>query len=109
MTAGLLERADAQRVAAALEVAGYTVDGVAGVLGETAHSALNRGEYVPGLRATTGGSPLETLVRLFLLGATEPAAAVAAALPPEAAPFLDRSGYEVRAAVDLRPYGADDD
>ena len=109
MTAGLLERADAQRVAAALEVAGYTVDGVAGVLGETAHSALNRGEYVPGLRATTGGSPLATLVRLFLLGATEPAAAVAAALPPEAAPFLDRSGDEVRAAVDLRPYGADDD
>ena len=109
MSPGLLARDDARRVADALRAADYTVSGVADVLGETAHSALNRGEYVPGLRATTGESPRETLVRLFLLGATEPAAAVDAVLPPAAAPFVDRSGDEVRAAVDLRPYAADDD
>ena len=109
MVDGLLARDDARCVADALRAADYTVGGVADVLGETAHSALNRGEYVPGLRATTGGSPLETLVRLFLLGSTETAAAVDAVLPTAAAPFLERAGDEVRAAVDLRPYAADDD
>ena len=43
----------------------YTVDGVAGLLGPAAYAALVRGEIVPGLRATSGASPLETLTRLF--------------------------------------------
>ena len=55
------------RLRAALVAAGYTYDGVAGALGPEAHAALSRNETVPGLRRTAGGSPLETLTRLFLL------------------------------------------
>ena len=40
---------------------------------------------------------------MFLLGSTEPAAAVTAALPPYEA-LLERDGAGYRAAIDLRPY-----
>jgi methylase of polypeptide subunit release factors len=105
----LLPDADADRLADALRAAGYTADAVVELLGEEAAGALARAERVPGLRATTGGSPLETLVRLFLLGSTEPARAVHAALPLAAAPslagvLLEPDGDSYRAAIDLRPY-----
>ena len=51
------------------------------LLGVSAHRALGRGELAPALRATRDRSPLATLTRLFLLGATEDEPAVAAALP----------------------------
>jgi len=51
----------------ALIKADYTVDGVLEVLGPLAYAALARSESVPALRATAGGSPVETLIRLFLL------------------------------------------
>jgi Methyltransferase small domain len=108
-TDALLVDADADRLADALRSAGYTAEAVVSLLGEEAAGALARAERVPGLRVTTGGSPLETLVRLFLLGSTEPAGAVRAALPLDDAPAVgevllerDRDGY--RAAIDLRPY-----
>jgi hypothetical protein len=68
---------------------------------------------VPGLRATRGGSPVETLVRLWLLQATVPAADADRALPGLVEPLcaagiLVRSGGEVAARADLRPYAADD-
>jgi SAM-dependent methyltransferase len=105
----LLVDGDADRLADALRAAGYTAEAVVDLLGEEAAGALARAERVPGLRATTGGSPLETLVRLFLLGSTEPAAAVRAALPLSAAPaiegvLLEPDGDGYRAAIDLRPY-----
>jgi hypothetical protein len=105
----LLSDADADRLADALRATGYTAGAVVELLGEEAAGALARAERVPALRATTGGSPLETLVRLFLLGSTEPAAAVRAALPLAAAPaiagaLLEPDGDGYRAAVDLRPY-----
>jgi methylase of polypeptide subunit release factors len=105
----LLPDADADRLADALRAAGYTAEAVVALLGDEAAGALARAERVPGLRATTGGSPLETLVRLFLLGSTEPAAAVHAALPLAAAPalaavLLEPAGAGYRAALDLRPY-----
>jgi len=107
--APLLSDADADRLAEALRAAGYTAEAVVDLLGEEAAGALARTERVPGLRATTGGSPLETLVRLFLLGSTEPAAAVHAALPVAEAPaiagvLLEPDGDRYRAAIDLRPY-----
>jgi methylase of polypeptide subunit release factors len=105
----LLPDADADRLADALHSADYTAEAVVDLLGEEAAGALARAERVPGLRATTGGSPLETLVRVFLLGSTEPAAAVRAALPLATAPaiaavLLERDGDGYRAAIDLRPY-----
>ncbi|HSE71988.1 MAG TPA: methyltransferase [Nocardioidaceae bacterium] len=93
----------------ALESAGYTYDGVADLLGPTAHSALSRNETTPGLRATADGSPLSTLTRLWPLQAAVPAEHADRALPGLVAPLcalglLERSGGEVRARVDVRPY-----
>jgi methylase of polypeptide subunit release factors len=94
---------EADRLAEALRAADYTADAVVELLGDEAAGALARGERVPALRATRGGSPLETLIRLFLLGSIEPAAAATAALPPYEA-LLERDGDGYRAAIDLRPY-----
>lgn len=101
---------------AAFQRAGYTTDGVARLLGPVAHAALGRGETVPARRATTGGGPLETLVRLFLLQLPVPRAAAAAALPLDDGTELGvigaaGTGEHVRALVDVRPYAeaGDDD
>ncbi|HEX5496479.1 MAG TPA: methyltransferase [Mycobacteriales bacterium] len=102
-----LTDSEVARLRDALRHADYRVDTVDELLGPVAHAALGRGERVPALRATTGGSPLETLVRLFLAGADEPEAAVAAALPLEvcyAGNLVEPHGTGLRAAVDLRPY-----
>ncbi len=100
------------RLRSALEHAGFGYDGVAALLGPTAHAALARNETVPGLRATAGGSPLETLVRLWPLQAPVSREAADRALPGlvdplVAAGLLDVSAGEVRARVDVRPYADD--
>jgi methylase of polypeptide subunit release factors len=95
----------------AFETAGYTAAGVFDLLGPVAQAGLGRGETVPALRRTAGGSPLETLVRLFLLARPVPEAAAAAALPlgpATAGGLLAREGGQVRARVDVRPYAADE-
>ncbi|MGN0063272.1 MAG: methyltransferase [Nocardioides sp.] len=97
----------------ALVDAGFTVDGVAGMLGEEAHRALGRNETTPGLRRTTDGSPLATLTRLFLLQAPVDRDAADAALPGLVdqlcnAGLLEQSVSEVAARLDCRPYTADD-
>ncbi len=93
----------------ALTAAGYTVDGVGALLGTAASSALFRNETTPGLRATTDGSPLATLVRLWQLQVPVPVDATERALPRLLEPLctagvLQRSVDEVRAVVDVRPY-----
>ncbi|MDR3034888.1 MAG: transferase, partial [Kitasatospora sp.] len=91
----------------ALLKASFTADGLLDLLGPTAYAALARSEAVPALRATRGGSPLETLVRLFLLQRAVPRAAAAAALPVDALladGWLTADGDELRATVDVRPY-----
>ncbi len=90
----------------------YTAEGVSDVLGSVASAALGRGERVPGLRATAEGSPLDVLIRLFLLQASMPAAAVAGVVPVQACVsagvLADAGSGNVRAAIDIRPYGGDD-
>ncbi|WP_354641334.1 DUF7059 domain-containing protein [Kitasatospora camelliae] len=91
----------------ALLAASYTADGCLDLLGPTGYAALARSEVVPALRKTRGGTPLETLVRLFLLQRPVPYAAAEAALPVQdclADGWLVRDGDEVRATVDVRPY-----
>ena len=100
------------RLRAALEDADYTVARVEEVLGVTAYAALGRSETTPGLRATTGLSPVETMIRLWLLQTPVPLAAAERALPGLvdrlcAASILERSAGEVLAGVDLRPHEAD--
>jgi methylase of polypeptide subunit release factors len=103
-----MDRSACARLRSALLGAGYTVDGVAELLGGTAYSALVRGEVVPGLRATTGGSPIETLTRLFVLQQPVDARAAEAALLGDdafALGVVTTDGEETRAVVDVRPYG----
>jgi len=93
----------------AFDRTGYDADGVLALLGEDAHAALGREEVTPVRRVVRDGGALATLVRLFLLGDTCPAAEVAAALTPLALPaavtagLLEAAGAGVRAALDVRP------
>ncbi|WP_457032007.1 DUF7059 domain-containing protein [Kitasatospora sp. P5_F3] len=107
----VLDHARLAELREALLAASYTADGCLDLLGSTGYAALARSEAVPALRATTGGTPLETLVRLFLLQQPVPYAAAAAALPVEHCltdRWLVRDGEGgrdlVRATVDVRPY-----
>src|SRR3954447_16010255 len=97
------------RLRAALGDAEFTVDAVRELLGEVAEAALLRNETSPALRRTTGGSPLETLTRLFLLQTTVTGAAAEAALPDlvdrlVAEGVLDRAGGEGAAPPGGRPH-----
>jgi methylase of polypeptide subunit release factors len=94
-----------------LSAAAFTADGCLDLLGAVAYAALSRAETVPALRATRGGSPLETLVRLFLLQCPVPYERARAALKGleryVADGWLLRDGDDVRATVDVRPYAGD--
>ncbi|MEZ5096284.1 MAG: methyltransferase [Nocardioides sp.] len=98
---------------AALAAAGYGYDAVAELLGPLAHAALGRNETTPGLRRTADGSPLATLVRLFLLQASVPRDHAERALPGlvdrlVSAGLLATGGGEAVACLDVRPYAATD-
>ncbi|MFC8957055.1 methyltransferase [Streptomyces sp. NPDC057101] len=103
--------AHAARLREALLAADFTADGLLDLLGAPAYAALARSETVPALRATRGDSPLETLVRLFLLQETVAPDRAAAALPLDVAladGWVVREGDAVSATVDIRPYGGPD-
>nr|WP_212754668.1 methyltransferase [Nakamurella aerolata] len=98
-----------------LRAAGYDAVGVPSLLGASANGAMARGEFWPALRATAAApGPLATVVRLFLLGTSEPVAEVAAALPSLGVEravvtgVLEPDGELLRAAVDIRPHAATD-
>lgn len=104
--------ADLARLREAFERARYTVDGVAALLGEIATAALSRNETVPARRACAerAGDPLATLVRLFLLQQSVPAADARKALPLEVAlvrGLLRDDGDLVHAVLDVRPHDED--
>ncbi|AWB93990.1 transferase [Aeromicrobium chenweiae] len=98
---------------AALTRADFTVNAVYALLGNDAHRALGRNQTTPAVRATRGGGDLATLVRLFALQVPVERAHADAALPGlvdalAAAGMLEVSAGEVRALVDVRPYGDED-
>ncbi|MFF1835079.1 methyltransferase [Streptomyces sp. NPDC058231] len=95
------------RLREALLAADFTADGLLDLLGAPAYAALARSETVPALRATRGDSPLDTLVRLFLLQRPVPCEQARVALPLDECiedGWVVREGDEVRATVDVRPY-----
>ncbi|MET3720692.1 MULTISPECIES: methyltransferase [unclassified Arthrobacter] len=124
-------------LAADLRAVDYTLDGVAGLLGESAYNALNRDQIIPALLATESaahGSPagggsataaLAAVVRLWLLAEPQARATLDAALsgiradglvelgllepvPGFEQPGTDLSGTQLlQAKADLRPYGWD--
>jgi len=75
--------AGAPRVRDALDAAGWSAASLDELLGVTARTHLDRDELAPLLRRTAGGSPLDTLARLFVVGVpVEAAAARRAGVPP---------------------------
>ncbi|MET3810179.1 methyltransferase [Arthrobacter sp. UYEF3] len=104
-----------------LAALGYTVDGVAGLLGDAAHAALGRDQLVPALiateaaaRSTPATAALAAVVRLWLLAEPQPAGTLDAALPGIRTEGLLRlglvepaTGGQLQAKADLRPYGWD--
>lgn len=68
------------RLRAAFREADYTADGVVDALGPVAHAALGRGEPEVAKRESEDSGDLGALVRLFLLGDTEPDRSVRSAL-----------------------------
>jgi hypothetical protein len=112
MVVPLLSEAETAGLQQALTQSGFTVDGVRALVGDEAHAALARNETTPAMRKTADGSALATLTRLWPLQAPVPEQGAAAALPGVieamvAAGILERSGGEVRALVDVRPYADD--
>lgn len=103
-------------LSADLEAAGYTVDGVAELLGEGGYAALNREQFGAALLTTERNeSALATLVRFFLLAVPVPVEQLDAALPVLGAAGLSALGLaEADAAqcwvlADLRPYAFHDE
>lgn len=81
---------------------GYTIDGVRERLGAVAATALAREELVPALRATAGGDPLATLIRLWWLGVPVAAKDLHPAVLESGLVAAD--GAEARATVHLQPW-----
>ncbi|KRE79440.1 methyltransferase [Arthrobacter sp. Soil763] len=110
-----------QALAADLRRIGYTVDGVAELLGPEAHAALARDQLVPALIATDAAAQLGTttaalaaVVRLWLLAEPQTPGTLDAALPGIRTEGLQQLGLveasgdgRIQAKVDLRPYGWD--
>lgn len=95
--------------------AGFSVDGVAGFLGEGAYAALNREQFIPALAiAEAAQGPTATLIRFFLLALPASAAELDEALPRTRAAGLQSLGLAAvesgawRSLVDLRPYAFTD-
>src|SRR5712691_5249146 len=102
---------DYRRIRDVLDRAGYTDEGVVKVLGVDSLSRLRDRKLPALLRRTGGGTPLETLIRLFILDQPVDAAAVQKALAPMTAEswaaigLIDAAdGTQVHASVQLRCY-----
>lgn len=88
----------------------FTVDAAFERLGAEAHHALMRNETTPAERRTRDADVLATLLRLFSLQLGVHETRARRALPDlldplVAAGMLAREGDQVRAQVDIRPYG----
>jgi hypothetical protein len=92
---------DAPRVAEALDAAGWSADALDTLLGATARSHLDRDELAPLLRRTDGGTPLEVLARLFVVGTSVDLGQARRAGVPET--WLVPAGDGVAAPVRLQP------
>lgn len=113
-----LDPGGAADLRADLDESGYTVEGVADLLGPVASAALHREQRLPADLATRGSTdPAALLLRLFVLGLPVPAGHLDRALPRTGtaglaaagavAPVPGRPG-EVLARCDLRPYGEEE-
>jgi methylase of polypeptide subunit release factors len=96
------------RLRDALTGAGYTSTGIADRLGPAATDALKRNDFRAAIEATGSGDALDTLIRLYEIGLTEPKEHVARALNLDdalTAGLVEPHENGYRAGVDLEPYG----
>lgn len=109
----------ARALAGDLRSAGFTLTGLADLLGPVAQAALHRESPLPAVRALDGlVEPAAVLARLWVLGLPVARSALDAALPATGSAGAERLGLasssgsapddQLRPLVDLRPYGADD-
>ncbi len=106
-----LDRDAAERVRRTFLDAGFTADGLLALLGASAYAALARDEPVPARRALESQHGADALLaRLFVLGEQVPVDPVRRELPLDdlVALGLVEVGGQVRAVVDVRPYGESD-
>ncbi|WP_203914624.1 DUF7782 domain-containing protein [Rhizocola hellebori] len=103
----LLEPAEVDRLRTALVQANFTSSGIAKRLGPDATAAAGRHDYRLALRATDSGDPLDTLIRVFVCGQSEPEQRLAEALYPLSVHVARAAGLIIgdQAGVDLEPYG----
>lgn len=92
----------------ATRFAGFTVDAVHARLGDEAWRALARNQTTPARRATGSGDRLDSLIRLFLLHDAVPRNALEDAEHLHADGLVELVGQDVKALVEVRPYGDDD-
>ena len=106
----VLDPGDYGRIRDVLARAGYTDEGVVKALGVDTLSRLREKKVPALLRRTRGGTPLETLIRLFILDQPVDASSVARALAPMmpddwiAFGLLEADGPQIYASVQLRCY-----
>jgi methylase of polypeptide subunit release factors len=106
-----VDRGAADRVRRAFLDAGFTADGLLALLGASAYAALARDEPVPARRALEGRTGADALLaRLFVLGERVPVEPLRRELPLDDLVRLGvvEGGAQVRAVVDVRPYGESD-
>lgn len=106
-----LDRQGLMRVRSALDQAGYTRDNVQRALRTDQHLSAQTGEVVVFERRIAGRTPLETLMRLFLIGSSVERADLEASLPGVPVEELERlglveaSGARVRSTMRIIPHG----
>jgi SAM-dependent methyltransferase len=93
--------ADAPRVRAALDAAGWSAAALDDLLGATYRTHLDRDELAPVLRRTRDGSPLGVLARLLVAGVPVELDEATGAGVPET--WLRPHGYDVVCPVRLQP------
>jgi SAM-dependent methyltransferase len=108
----ILGPTEVARLREAFWAADYSIDSAMAAIGEAGREDLARNHTIAAERALAGrDDALATMIRLFILQLPQPTQRVATALPLadlRAAGLLVASGDDVRASVDVRPYGGDD-
>ena len=87
-----LHAQDLKRFRAALDAAGYTRDNVHAALHSDQHLTAQPGEVIVFEHRLAGRSPVEILVKVFLLGSTVAAPDLEASLPSVSPAELERLG-----------------
>lgn len=109
----MLSTQQVERLRTQLQAARYTIDEVVDRLGDAGQEGLGRNSTIPALDVLGGAhDPQAALIRLWPLQRPVPRADLVDVVDLDdlaAAGLLEVDGDQVRALVDIRPYGSPDD